>query len=299
MENRQTIQEELAEISSVVAAIDRAEVYTVPGGYFDGLAFAVLLKMALDEKAGTDPVVPGNGVHPYQVPQGYFNGFAAVVMQRIREEAAAEAALEDPVSPLLASIGRKHPYTPPPGYFDELSLNVMTGAQALDMVNEQLENLSPAIRSVQQKNPYSVPDGYFEQLPAAILLKAASSPTTPVLSLAPRKTNLRKYAVAAAVAGVIALSGYLFSGSKTGASLATANRNTLIDTAALAKIPDPEIENFLHINTIALAEIASDSLSTAKLAGHIADDPKDLLADISDEALESYIDQRPETPVAN
>ena len=210
MENRQTILEELAEISSLVAGIDRAEVYTVPVGYFEGLAFAVLLKIALDEKAGTDPVVPGNGVHPYQVPQGYFDGFAAVVMQRVREEAAAEAAIEDPVSPVLASIGRQNPYTSPPGYFDELALNVMTGVQALDMVNEQLENLSPELRSVQQKNTYSVPDGYFEQLPDAILQKAASAPTTPVISLASRKTNLRKYAVAAAVAGVIVLSGYLF-----------------------------------------------------------------------------------------
>jgi hypothetical protein len=71
--------------------------------------------------------------------------------------------------------------------------------------------------------------------------------------------------------------------------------------AATAKIPDQEIENFLNNNTVSLADTYADTLNTASVeeTGIAADDTKDLLADISDEELQKYVDQHNETPVTN
>jgi len=150
------------------------------------------------------------------------------------------------------------------------------------------------MKCLKNKQVYEVPEGYFDTTAAIILNKAKQQEPAKIISVGFRKKVMR-YAVAAVISGIIVLTGYLYSGKGSA---------TVPDIAgATAKIPDQEIENFLNNNTVALADIGTDadSLSTATIedAGTNADDTKDLLADISDEELQQYVDQRPETPISN
>jgi hypothetical protein len=57
---------------------------------------------------------------PYSVPDGYFEGLAEAVLKRIRDEQNLSAASEiSELSPLLAQLSRKMPFEVPEGYFGE------------------------------------------------------------------------------------------------------------------------------------------------------------------------------------
>lgn len=53
---------------------------------------------------------------PYSVPLGYFEGLAEQVLTRIRQEEAKEEL--GTLSPLLQQLSKKQPYSTPVGYFD-------------------------------------------------------------------------------------------------------------------------------------------------------------------------------------
>jgi hypothetical protein len=56
--------------------------------------------------------------NPYSVPEGYFDGLAASVLEKIKGETPVSATEElVQLSPLLAGIPRKMPYTIPEDYF--------------------------------------------------------------------------------------------------------------------------------------------------------------------------------------
>lgn len=102
----------------------------------------------------------------YSVPTGYFDGLAEQVLRRIRaldaENAVDELAC---LSPLLSKLSKDMPYTVPAGYFEEIETSlisfVSTGSQS---AKEELETLSPLLSGLKKEMPYSVPAGYFENL---------------------------------------------------------------------------------------------------------------------------------------
>ncbi len=57
---------------------------------------------------------------PYSVPTGYFEGLAGLVLDRIRRE-DAQAELES-LSPLLSSLSKQSPYSIPAGYFEKQAI---------------------------------------------------------------------------------------------------------------------------------------------------------------------------------
>ncbi|RYG31265.1 MAG: hypothetical protein EOO01_35620, partial [Chitinophagaceae bacterium] len=107
---------------------------------------------------------------PYTAPGGYFDSLAEVILKKAKEQSGQSASEElESISPLLSGISKKSPFSVPDNYFTELPANVMSGAQAVELVNEELENLSPLMASLKSTNVYSVPKGYFESLPGSIL----------------------------------------------------------------------------------------------------------------------------------
>lgn len=61
---------------------------------------------------------PNSNNTPYSVPEGYFEGLAASVLAKIKGEAAISASDEiAQLSPLLAGISKKLPYSVPDNYF--------------------------------------------------------------------------------------------------------------------------------------------------------------------------------------
>ena len=112
MENRNNILNELREISPVVAGIGHQIPYTVPAGYFEGLA-GQLLQLVKASEANT-PVL-AKTTNPYQVPQGYFEGLAGNILQLVK---ASEVN-----TPVLAKT--TNPYQVPQGYFEGLAGNIL------------------------------------------------------------------------------------------------------------------------------------------------------------------------------
>jgi hypothetical protein len=296
MENNNTILDELKDISLVVASIGNRNAYTVPQGYFDGLAVEVMLRIAIEEKAGNDPVLNVNKDNIYQAPEGYFDSLAGNILNRIKAQETGNAKEElELLSPLLGQIGKKTPFTSPEGYFNDFSDNIVAGVKAIEFVNEELENLSPTMLSLKNKQVYEVPEGYFDTSAAVILDKAKQQQPAKVISIGFGRKIMR-YAAAAMVTGIIVISGYVISNKPGKIDGTVASAKTGLDSIGLAKITDPEIESFLNNNT---ASVADTTIITTN--DDINDnDSKDLLANISDEELQQYAkDQHLETPLTN
>jgi hypothetical protein len=292
MENSNPILNELMQISPLLRAIDNRTPYTVPDGYFDTVAVQVILRIAIEEKSGEDPGLQINNETVYQVPEGYFENLAGNIINRIKARDAANAKEElELLSPLLGSMGKINPFSSPEDYFTDISDNIVAGVKAIAFVNEELENLSPVMMGLKNKQVYDVPEGYFETVPAVILQKAKEQQPAKLVGINFSKRIIR-YAAAAVVTGFIVLSGYLYQNK---------NAVPITDIAkATAKIPDQEIETFLNNNTVSLADTYADTLNTTTVEENGgADDTKDLLADISDEELQKYVDQHSETPITN
>ena len=275
MEIRDNILSELREISPLVASISKQVPYVVPQPYFDGLAMQVMLRIGMEEKTGADPILNISKENTYKAPEGYFDGLAASILNRIKATETENVQEElELLSPLLGKIEKKNPFTSPTGYFDDLSKTITEGVQAIEFVNEELENLSPVMNSLKEKNVYSVPQGYFENFATETLNKIQHQPAK-VISIGFGRKILR-YAAAAVVVGVMTLGAYKIINPS----------NAPDETATIAKVSDHDLEGFLDNNSISIADT-----SAATNTEITEDDTKDLLADVSDEELQQYLEQ--------
>lgn len=104
----------------------------------------------------------------YTVPAGYFDGLASQVLNRIRAMEATSAADETGLlSATLNNISRKMPYAVPTGYFEGLAEQTIQSVRVSSdhqTAKEEIESLSPLLSGLKKQIPYSVPEGYFEQI---------------------------------------------------------------------------------------------------------------------------------------
>jgi hypothetical protein len=279
MEIRDNILSELREISPLVASVSKQVPYAVPQSYFDGLAMQVMLRIGLEEKTGADPLLNISKENTYKAPEGYFDGLAASILNRIKATETENAQEElELLSPLLGKLERKNPFTPPAGYFDNLSKTIVEGVQAIEFVNEELENLSPLMNSLKEKNVYAVPQGYFENFATETLNKVRHQPAK-VISIGFGRKILR-YAAAAIVFGVMTLGAYKIINPSN------APEDPIAKVSDRSKVSDQDLESFLDNNTASIAD--TSAVTTAEISD---DDSKDLLADVSDEELQQYLEQ--------
>ena len=286
MQNRNDIYKELLEISELIAETDKkASLYEVPSNYFESFADTVMFKIknagalsAEHEIASLSPVVASIDKKKsiYDVPENYFENFPEKILGRIKAEHAKDVSEElSMLSPLLSKAGKKNPYTVPEDFFNELSENMISGMKAVSFVKDELETLHPLMSDLRNKNTYTVPDGYFDQLPQMILHRVKKQEPAKVVSLKQNKSWL-KYAVAAAVTGVVFTIGIL-----------TFNNKPVAEDPAtsLAKISDQEISNYLDNHDNPLAETSNNSTATADFNDN---DVSDLLGSVPDNELEQY-----------
>lgn len=100
MNNNREILNELEEISTLVAALPKGNVYHLYDNYFVEMQQTVLAKIKSD------------------VPDGYFDNLSNVVLQKIKANEVVEEL--EKISPLLAEIGRQNVYTAPEKYFQNI-----------------------------------------------------------------------------------------------------------------------------------------------------------------------------------
>jgi hypothetical protein len=238
MYTRIDIINELEQLQSPLAAMQPVNVFTVPDGYFDGLAAAVLRATQGDLiLQGVQP--PPNAT----VPEGYFEGLAGSILGKIKAQ-EAEKADEAVLSPLLQGLRNINVFTVPQGYFEGLADGIVAGQlspmleglrtanvfsvpqgyfegldqQVLAAINNQgNEGLGTDLQNLRQTNVFSVPEGYFEGLATAILAKVRP-PKAKVVGMGRR---ILQYAAAAVVVGAMALGVYRFGGSNSGTGTAS------------------------------------------------------------------------------
>ncbi|WP_276480424.1 hypothetical protein [Paraflavitalea pollutisoli] len=281
MKHSVNILNELQEISPQVAELGCSNPYSVPAGYFSTLPDLILSRIRSEEEA-LPPVLQEAAGPTYSVPAGYFDQLAATILQRVKAEDDGLSAEEElsVLSPLLSGIGKKMPFGAPPGYFAGLEDNVVSGARALDAVNEELENLPAVLVGLQDMPTYQVSAGYFEQLPARVLeqVKPVATPAK-VVSFPVRR--FVRYAAAAVVAGVIAVGAWWYAGSSGVAPTDVANK--------VEKLSTDELQSYLETQSAPMP--ASDLLAVHNRPEIESGDLSGLLENVSDEEIQRYLEQ--------
>lgn len=286
MENRINIVNELMELSPVLAQTQPNMPYRVPEGYFDQLPEKIL---ALSRTSQETPALLNQGKQtPYSIPQGYFENLADTVLGKIKTiEAGSPKDEIETLSPLLSKLTKKATYNVPADYFDELAGNVTDGAKAIELVNEALENLSPVMSSLKAKNVYEIPQGYFDSLAVDILNKAKQQAPAKVVSISFRRKLIR-YAAAAIVAGLVITAGWFYFNNLPAKNNAGEDIVEKETTKEVKTLGDDELLRFIETENNSIDETAATTANSEEIE---ATDIKDLLADVSDEELQKYVEE--------
>lgn len=284
MNNRETILNELNEVSRVLAEINPLATYQVPEGYFEELPEKILGLVQGKEEGSI--VLTEAKQNPYNVPQGYFEQLAEIILKKVKAAEAGSPKEEiETLSPFLSKLNKKIPYTAPAGYFEELAGNVTDGAKAIELVNEELENLSPLMNSLKGQNVYAVPPGYFDDLADVVLATAKQQQPAKVVSMKWGPKVLR-YAAAAVVTGLIVTAGWLYTNNTP---IIKASEDTVAKETqnAVKKITDEELVKFIETEDNLVDEPAATATTNEEID---ATDVKEMFADVSDEELQQYVE---------
>lgn len=215
----------------------------------------------------------------YTVPVGYFDGLATLMLNRIKAMEATNSVEElEYLSPMLNGISKQMPYVVPVGYFNGLGERMLQSVRKINQTaKEEIETLSPLLSGLKKQMPYSIPQGYFETLTEKIVADEKQS-ATKVVSFISRKWF--RYAAAAVVIGIIAMTGFLFLGNNEkepgGKALSKFTRD-------IKKMDDNQKDNLIDFID---AGMSGDETAQVK-----SDEVKNLLQDISDEELKDFQEQ--------
>ena len=193
----------------------------------------------------------------YSVPNGYFEGLANQVLNRIKAMEAANAAEElGYLSPVLSNISKQLPYAVPAGYFESLEEKLMQtvrNSNDYQTATEELEMLSPLLSGLKKEMPYSVPQGYFENL-APDINTQINKTETKIISIGSRKWF--RYAAAAVITGVIVMAGFMIlNKDKVTAdkdSFAWVKKN-------IKKVSTEKIEEFIQLTDVEKSVASTDN----------------------------------------
>ena len=290
MKNENEIQNELRQISPLVADLSRENLLKVPENYFEQLAGQIMLRVGamrsgISTLSSLDKIDKNIGLS--QPPDGYFENFAARMLKLVKAEAVDSVDEElANLSPFLSTLKREMPFSVPLNYFEELPDQVLQSAKAIDFVNDEMENLSPLMKSLKNKNVYTTPLDYFENFSHGVLSKIQKEPKqAKVISIGSRKTWLR-VAAAAMVVGIISTVSYY-----------TLNKNSQPPVsdpiAALSKVSDDEMNSYLQnqYSPIYDTVITNTNSPLANIDLSNSDEADDLLGNIPDDELKQYINE--------
>lgn len=222
----------------------------------------------------------------YTVPAGYFDGLAATMLNRIKAMNASNAVEElNYLSPSISNIPKQNIYTVPAGYFENLAENAMqsiregndhlTKESFGQTAKEEIEILSPMLSGLKKEMPYSVPQGYFENI-------APVKQETKVVSITHRKWF--RYAAAAMVIGIIAITSLLiFNNRKDPAEKVLAKA-----VKEVKKMSDKDIDDFIQYTDAGLNGEEKVSVNnTAEIKELLKDIPDSELKEFIEETADT------------
>ena len=209
---------------------------------------------------------------PFSVPEGYFEGLATAVMAKIKGVEASASSEIASLSPLLAGISRNMPYVVPAGYFQ-------TTIEELPFLTSD-DPKSAILSLVERATPYEVPLGYFANLSDQVLEKVSQPSKAKIVPVVRRRWM--RMAVAAMVTGIMGLSGWFyFSQHKAfDADKPLAQQ--------LKNVSTKELNEFIKTTDITTA-----STETAQAKTVAKNEVEQMLSDVSDKELASFLNQVP------
>lgn len=325
MQISKNILSELQELSPLLAAQERVNVFTVPHGYFDVLSDDILATLGEN--------VPGPVTGMADVPAGYFDHLADSILSKIKAQQNTDTPELRTLSPMLYSIQGEQVFEVPAGYFDTFATGMLQRVKALQKqvdATDELKELSPVLHSLQGRNVFEVPHNYFQQFSANTLHKVTGSRketvaeelkiVSPVLfgiqnknvyevpegyfenlpgevlnkvepqqakviTMPKRRTSMFRYAAAAVFTGVIAFGVFKFTDHS---KTATDPELTAALTIVKNKTLDQEMNKLSDTDILAYLQSNNDNLDVASLV-----DEKDLPSQadyLEDEkALDKYL----------
>lgn len=279
MNTRTDIINELEQLQSPLAAQPPVNVFTVPQGYFEGLAASVMRAVQGDNiLQSLQP--PANA----DVPAGYFDNLASNILNKIK----AQENEEEPLSPLLESLRKTNVFTVPQGYFEGLSEAITAGQATTDI------QFSTTLESLRQQQVFTVPTGYFEALPGQIM--AQVQPKAKLVSF--MRSRFVKYAAAAMLVGAMALGAYQFTQKSSDSGMGTQALAALTDVQKkgieLSKNDALYNQEMEQLSGEAIAQFLTangDDLETAVAAAAVNENelPNETDLMLDDAALEEFL----------
>ncbi len=248
----------------------------------------------LNELTSISPLIAGmNKVNVFTVPQGYFESIGNTVLACLMEG-------HETVYPKKIT---QYPDIPK-GYFDHLADSILDKIKATETAADEIRNLSPLLYGIQNNEIFEVPDGYFAHISDNILNKVKPQ-SNKVISMR-RQNVFIKYAVAAMMAGVIALGLYKYidkprSGSGNSSTVATLdstiekgrNMNDQQFNEALGNLTETDIAKYLEKNgDITDVAVLKNNLDESNLPSQ-----EDYLLD--ETTLEKYLNKIEKTTLNN
>lgn len=213
----------------------------------------------------------------YSVPLNYFDGLAGNIVRAINADIAG---LIPPSAPL--------PFSVPDNYFTNLSEEILGKIrkqnEEQNEFKKELAEVAPLLNTISKQMVYQVPAGYFEQLN----IDAPSVVTAPakVRSITSVKKVFR-FAVAAAVTGILAVGTYLF----------TANNNNIDAPAFTSAINIPAaVDNLSESEIVDYLNNSSSGLDISATSASIEDeiDIDDYIKNMSDDEIRKYLNDNEE-----
>jgi hypothetical protein len=249
----------------------------IPEGYFENLSQSILARiksMEVQEPSENeafelpDWLIALRAKNVFQTPQHYFEDLDGRILETIRSVDQEDFILPE----VLSSLRPIRVFRAPEGYFDHLSDEILAAAKLGEKQQihprDELKEIAPVLAGLKDRNVFEVPEGYFEQLEGKVresLAPAAAPSTAAKVVSMKRRTGWIRYAVAAAVTGIITVSSLQYFKYKNASNQATATANTLANlpgyvkeslqykseedlNAGLAQLSDAEIIKYLEKN---------------------------------------------------
>ncbi len=251
MNRNADILNELELISPLVAAVGNNNIFTVPEGYFDGLADTLLDTITAARLSAASG--------PQDIPEGYFDTLAGNILSKIKGTSANELM---EISPLLAGLSRETPFRVPENYFDTVA----------DEITAKLpEAVSAALNEARKVQPYAVPDRYFDELPGMILDRIKEQQGAKLVTMPQRSSRFFKYAAAAVFTGIISFGIYKAGDNKNDISnpstTATASLSPLVEKGIAMANDEKKFEETLgNLNEEDIAKFLEKNNSESDMA---------------------------------
>ena len=226
-----------------------------------------------EELEGLGSHLPPDANTPQSVPEGYFDNFAAQMLAKVKGESNPVSDELAEIAPLLAGIPKHPTLSVPPDYFASLGANLPA------FISE--EELSPLLATASRTMPNAVPVGYFEGLSMEILSKV-ERPAAKVVSM--NRSSWMRMAVAAVVAGIMAVGGIVYFNSNSGSGGNV--QSTAWVEKGLKGVSDASLTEFINATDPAQAG------GVAQTTTH-ATEVRQMLTDVSDGEMDAFLAQVP------